>query len=84
MRTDFAEERRWKTVEAREMVYQIVEWHLSKNKADLMVGGRSWGACNSVPILGHSESAQHSDPPGIAVEDVEMPDNKALEIGFKW
>jgi chromatin modification-related protein VID21 len=46
MRLDFAEERRWKRVLAREFAYQVVEWHLSspRDKASLMVGGIGWGA----------------------------------------
>jgi chromatin modification-related protein VID21 len=46
MRLDFAEERRWKRVLAREFAYQVVEWHLSspRDKASLMVGGTGWGA----------------------------------------
>jgi len=46
MRLDFAEERRWKRVLAREFAYQVVEWHLSSphDKASLMVGGIGWGA----------------------------------------
>ena len=45
MRLDFAEERRWKRVLAREFAYQVVEWHLSspRDKASLMVGGIGWG-----------------------------------------
>jgi chromatin modification-related protein VID21 len=68
MRTDFAEERRWKIVEAREFAYQCVEWHLAKpdEKASLMVGGRGWGACNGVPIPGRTAG------PMSAEDDVEM------------
>ena len=46
MRLDFAEERRWKRVLAREFAYQVVEWHLAspRDKASLMVGGIGWGA----------------------------------------
>ena len=68
MRTDFAEERRWKIVEAREFAYQCVEWHLAKpdEKASLMVGGRGWGACNGVPIPGRTAGAMSAE------DDVEM------------
>lgn len=46
MRLDFAEERRWKIVLAREFAFQIVEWHLSspEEKALLMVGERGWAS----------------------------------------
>lgn len=66
MRTDFAEERRWKVVMAREFAYQAVEWHLSntESKASRMVGGRGWGKCNDVPIPGH---------PGIRMDMDELP-----------
>ena len=52
MRLDFAEERRWKRVLAREYAYQVVEWHLSspRDKASLMVGGIGWGARRHTPV----------------------------------
>jgi chromatin modification-related protein VID21 len=44
MRLDFAEERRWKRMVAREFAYQVVEWHLSspKAKAELMITRNGW------------------------------------------
>ncbi|WVO13268.1 hypothetical protein L204_100881 [Cryptococcus depauperatus] len=56
MRADFAEERRWKFVEAREFAYQIVEWHLASEevRASMMVGGRGWGKFNDTSISGSS------------------------------
>ena len=55
MRADYAEERRWKRVLAREFAYQAVEWHLSspEEKLKLMVGGRGWGESRDLPIPGH-------------------------------
>ncbi|KAK4687612.1 chromatin modification-related protein VID21, partial [Tremellales sp. Uapishka_1] len=72
MRVDFAEERRWKRVEAREFAYQVVEWHLSnpEGKRRLMVGHRGWGESTHLPIPGHSGRMVEDDIP--EAEDVEM------------
>lgn len=75
MRTDFAEERRWKVVEAREFAYQVVEWHLAspEEKKALMVGGRGWGECRNVPIPGHAGKRKEVTVEVEAEdEDVEM------------
>ncbi|BEI82084.1 hypothetical protein CcaverHIS002_0212440 [Cutaneotrichosporon cavernicola] len=67
MQVDFSEERRWKRVVAREFAYQAVEWHLSSpgEKAELMVGGRGWGACKDIAVPGRTEADK------IAEDDVE-------------
>lgn len=69
MRTDFAEERRWKFVQAREFAYQCVEWHLAsaEEKASLMVGGRAWGARVEAPRGDTAQPVEQS-----AEDDVEM------------
>lgn len=75
MRTDFAEERRWKVVEAREIAYQVVEWHLAspEEKKTLMVGGRGWGECRNVPIPGNTGKRKEVTVEVEAEdEDVEM------------
>ncbi len=75
MRTDYAEERRWKIIEAREFAYHVVEWHLSRprERAQLMVGGRGWGECNEVPVPGHYGRMREKDVPAESAEDdVEM------------
>ena len=77
MRTDFAEERRWKVVLSRELAYQVVQWYLSRadEKAEGMVGGRGWGQSKDVPIPGHSGVRLKRDMPhrlGSPEHDVEM------------
>lgn len=74
MRLDFAEERRWKRVLAREFAYQIVEWHLSTpaDKAAMMVGEQGWGAHKREERLPHA-----ADPDDIDMGEPEAPtDNR--------
>ena len=91
MRTDFAEERRWKFVEAREFAYQCVEWHLAseEEKAEMMVGNRGWGSRKDARISDRMASDRATadtmdiDPSATTAEDdVEMliqPDADDLE-----
>jgi len=79
MRLDFAEERRWKRVLAREYAYQIVEWHLStpSAKAEMMVGGIGWATRKYAPEPKVKErtpaAAQETAQEGAVHED-EVPD----------
>jgi chromatin modification-related protein VID21 len=84
MRVDFAEERRWKRLAAREFAYQVVEWHLAtiEEKARSMVGGRGWGQSDSVGIPGHSGQARmaEKEPAEADVEDVDMLQPEAEDL----
>jgi chromatin modification-related protein VID21 len=67
MRLDYAEERRWKRMLAREFAYQVVEWHLSspEDKAALMVGSRGWSSPQSIDSAESTSRPAHGD-------DIEM------------
>lgn len=73
MRLDYAEERRWKRVLAREFAYQVVEWHLSTpaDKAAMMVGERGWGMHKREPTPRPS-----SKPTDITMDE---PDSVAAD-----
>jgi len=86
MRLDFAEERRWKRVLAREFAYQVVEWHLSssRDKASLMVGGIGWGARRRASASAPKSKTNGTSAPEIgdkdsAGDDVAMDDEGAEE-----
>ena len=79
MRLDFAEERRWKRVLAREFAYQVVEWHLSspRDKASLMVGGIGWGARRRA-----SPSAPKSKTNGKAAPEIKGKDSAEDDVAM--
>jgi chromatin modification-related protein VID21 len=85
MRLDFAEERRWKRVLAREFAYQVVEWHLSspRDKASLMVGGIGWGARRALAAKPKSKTngkaASENKDKDSAEDDVAMEEEAEEE-----